>query len=395
MKKATRAQTKNHNKTLVLNAIYKNEDLSRADLSRLTHLTRSTVSDIVSELIEEGLVVELGYGQPSGGKPPVLLEVDKEARQIIGLDLASGEFRGALVNLRGEVQERVSIAINERSGDVALELVYELLEQLIGLAKTPVIGIGIGAPGLMDSEKGIVHSAVNLDWENLPIRDILCERYQLPVHIANDSQVSALAEYNFGDHERMQNLLVVKIGRGVGSGIVINQQLYQGDGFGAGEIGHIKVDEDGELCRCGNTGCLETKISSRALRQRVQAMILDHPDSGMQAFAKDIQAITLDEILAAYQAGVPEIVEIVEETGASLGKALAYMVSALNIHQVIVAGSVSQFGDGIVLPAASQFQSRILPNLASSTEIKVSDLGEEIVILGAAGMVLQYELGIM
>ncbi|MBN2499332.1 MAG: ROK family transcriptional regulator [Anaerolineales bacterium] len=394
MQKATREQTKAHNKTLVLNTIYKHQDVSRADLARLTNLTRSTISEIVSELIEDGLVTEMGYGQPAGGKPPVLLEVDKEARQIIGLDLANDEFRGALVNLRGEIQERVNAPVSEHGGDIALERVFELLEQLIYLAKKPVIGIGIGAPGLMDSKKGIVHNAVNLDWENLPIGNILKERYHLPVYIANDSQVSALAEYNFGENGNVQNLLVVKIGRGVGSGIVLNQQLYLGDGCGAGEIGHIQIDAAGIQCRCGNYGCLETKISSRAIRQRVKDILLSNPDSPLHAYSDTGSALSMDEILKAYHAGIREIVDLVDEVGKNLGSALAYIVSALNIHRVVIAGSVSSLGEGLLTPTLHRFQACTLPILARNTAITISTLGDDIVILGAAGMVLQYELGI-
>ena len=256
MFKATQEQTKEHNKALILSTIYKEKTLSRAEVARVTGLTRSTVSEIVGELLGAGLVLEKGPGPSVGGKPPILLGMIPDARHIIGIDLASGEFRGAIVNLLGEIKHRVHIAIGEQSGEKALEFVFQLIDNLLAMTERPVLGIGIGAPGLMDSDQGIVRNAVNLEWVDFPLGKILRDRYHLPVYISNDSQLSATAEYNFGENHRIPNLLLIKVGRGVGAGIILNQQLFYGDGFGAGEAGHIKVDEDGELCRCGNRGCL-------------------------------------------------------------------------------------------------------------------------------------------
>jgi glucokinase-like ROK family protein len=394
MQKATREDGKAHNKTLILNTVYHGRETSRADVSRITGLTRSTVSDIVSELIEEGLVTEIGMGQSARGKPPVLLSVVNEARQIVGIDLASGEFRGALVNLRGEIMQRLDLPVGDLPGDAALHCVFDLIDQLIARAGSPILGIGIGAPGLMDSEAGVVLNAVNLDWQNLPLADELRARYQLPIYIANDSQISALAEHNFGEQSRAANMLLVKISRGVGAGIVINQQLFHGDSFGAGEIGHVRIEDPGELCRCGNYGCLETRISSRAIRRHAQALAAAHPDSRLHSTAGDIEHISLDEIVRAHQEGDPYVAGLVEEVGLSLGKALSYVVSLLNIHRVVVAGSVAAFGEALLNPASRRLNESILPGLAGHTELAVSELGEEIVILGAAGMVLQNELGI-
>jgi glucokinase-like ROK family protein len=349
----------------------------------------------VANLIDAGLVTEKGFGQSAGGKPPMLLQVVDNARQIVGIDLASGEFRGALINLRGEIQEWVCIPIDEKSGEEALEDVFDLIDRLLASAKSPITGIGIGAPGIMDSDNGIVRMAVNLDWKDLPLVEILEKKYQIPVHIANDSQVSALAEYKFGDGGKVSNLLVIKASRGVGSGIVINNQLYQGDGFGAGEIGHIRVEDDGKLCRCGNHGCLETLISSRAIRTFAVEAASKNQNSLLNQYIKENHPIALEDVHAAYLAGEPQVIEIINQVGAYLGRALSYVVSTLNINRVVIAGSVSIFGKGIINPALEEFQGSVLSNIASEVEILSSKLDEEIVILGAAGMVLQKELGIL
>jgi N-acetylglucosamine repressor len=395
MKKATREQSKSHNKTLILNTIYNNPEISRASVARITRLTRSTVSDIVAELIEEGLVTEIGQGQSAGGKPPILLIVNEEARHIIGIDLASSEFRGALIDLRGAIKNRVNLPINNLSGEEALSLVYRLIDRLLELKTVPILGIGIGTPGLMDAEKGIVRNAVNLDWHDLPLANLLRERYQLPVFIANDSQVSALAEFTFGESRGTSNLLLVKVGRGVGAGLILNQQLYHGDGFGAGEIGHVKVDPDGELCRCGNYGCLETKISSRAIRREARQLAERNPGSIINQLVDTPQAITTEVVLEAFKKGDSGVQAIIEQVGKDLGDVLAYLVSMLNVQRIVVAGSVSSFGKGVSDPVKRQLQSHTLTAISQDIEIEISSLGEEIVMLGAAGMVLQNELGIL
>lgn len=394
MKKITREQTKIHNKTLVLNTLYQQSECSRADLARITKLTRSTVSEIISDLLEEGLVEEIGFGQSAGGKPPVLLHIVEESRHIIGIDLASGEFRGAVVNLRGKIKTRFNLETHDRSGYDALELVYELIDKLIELSPSSVIGIGIGAPGLMNAENGIVRTAVNLDWRELPLADILFNRYQLPVYIANDSQVSALAEYNFGESQYGEDLLLVKLSRGVGAGIILNQQLFHGDNFGAGEIGHIKVDDNGIQCRCGNQGCLETKISSRAISIKATQIAQENPNSVLHNISQDIHKINIHEVLQAFRENDPDVVSMINSFGAELGKALSYVLSALNIDRVVLSGSVSMFGDGLIKPTMNYLKKSMLKGLVENVEITVSVLGEDIVLLGAVGMVLQNELGI-
>jgi predicted NBD/HSP70 family sugar kinase len=395
MKKATREQTKAHNKNLVLNAIYAHCEISRADLARITHLTRSTVSEIVTELIDDGLIKEIGLGESAGGKPPILLCIESEANHVLGIDLASGEFRGAVINLRGEIKNRVDLSVENITGEEALLVVYQLIDRLLELTDRPILGIGIGAPGLMDTDNGVVRYAVNLGWQDLHLGELLKDKYQLPVYIANDSQVSALAENSFDSNTQVDNLVLIKVGRGVGSGIILNQQLYCGDGSGAGEIGHIKVDQPGELCRCGNRGCLETLISSRAIRQKAKEIARETPHAYLNTSVADIESITLEDVYAAYQNGDPDIQALISHAGQSLGQVFASLVSVLNIQRIVIAGSMSIFGDGLIKSVLNSLEASALPALVNGTQITTSKMGEEIVMLGAASMVLQHELGII
>lgn len=394
MKKATRQHTKTHNSQLILQTIYDRGRVSRADIARLTGLTRTTVSDIVGELMEDGLVAEVGIGPSAGGKPPILLSVVADSRHIIAIDLANSEFRGAVVNLRGEFRHRLELPVGDRDGDEALELVYRLVDELIALTDSPILGIGIGSPGLMDARHGVVRKSVNLDWQDLPLGSLLEARYHLPVYIANDSQVAALAEMRFGSGKDATNLIVIKIGRGVGAGIVLNRQLYFGDNFGAGEIGHVVIDPGGEPCRCGNCGCLETLVSSRALVRRVREMARQDPSATVHRFAATLEEINTAVLLEVFHAGDESIARLIEQTGQYLGTSVASMTASLGIQRVVIAGSMARFGRALTDPIKRQIAVRSLPVLATEIEIETSNLGNDIVILGAAALLLSEELGI-
>ncbi len=395
MRKATRQYIKDHNTRLVLNTIYHQGDISRADVARKTHLTRPTVSNIVAELIEKQLVEETGLGPSGGGKPPTLLDIHENAYQCICADLGSTEFRGAIVNLRGEIQHHLSLPIQNEDGEAALDLVYQLLDQLIKLANSPLIGVGIGTPGLIDAERCIVKKAVNLDWNDLPLGDLLEERYDLAAYIANDCQVAALGEFSFGDHETPGNLIVIKIGRGVGSGIVLNGQLHYGDDFGAGEIGHVVVSEGGERCACGNYGCLETTVSNRAILKRAQSLFVEDPQSILRQIVSSPQDIDMDVVLNAYEAGDGKLLELFDTVSDYLAIAIANIIGILNVHKIMIAGDFACTRPEFVEALNQKISARALPGLANATKTEATCLGKDIVILGAAAILLQSELGII
>ena len=161
MKKATHQQTKQHNRDLVLRTIFANESISRAEVARVTNLTRTTVSDVVNGLLEEGLVQEVGRGESIGGKTPILISVVADARYLIGLNLAQDKFIGAILNLRGEIKEMVEVPVVDEDGKTALDLVYQIIDQLMKKKIKPIVGIGVGTPGLVNTRQGVVVNAVN------------------------------------------------------------------------------------------------------------------------------------------------------------------------------------------------------------------------------------------
>lgn len=392
--KATREQTKAHNSRLVLRTIYERDKISRADVSRETQLTRTTVSAAVAELMDRGLVDEVGFGVSAGGKPPILLSVVADSRHLIGIDLAGGEFRGAVINLRGQIRHQIDLPLCGRDGKGAVALVHEIIRSLMVATDSPLLGIGIGSPGLIDAAKGIVRRSVNLDWHDLPLRDLLEEQYGLPVYVANDSQMAALGEYTFGNGPGAENLVVVKVGQGIGAGIVLGGQTFQGETFGAGEIGHVAVAENGRRCRCGNVGCLETVASTRAIMGQAQALAAADPDSLLHRFATRPEDITAETIRQAMEAGDEKVQQMVRRTGQYLGIAAANIVGLLGVRRIVIAGSVARFGHLLLDAIQEEIVRRSLAVLANEVELDLSGMGSENVIVGASALVLNRELGL-
>lgn len=366
MKKATRQHTKQHNRDLVLRIIYAHDSISRADVARATNLTRTTVSEIVNVLLEEGLVEEVGRGESIGGKSPILLSMVADSRYMIGLNLAQDKFIGAIVNLNGEIKETVEAPVQDGNGKKALELVYQIIDQLLKKKIAPIVGIGVGTPGLVNTREGVVVNAVNLDWRDLPLGKLLEEKYKIPISVLNDSQATAIGEFVYGgDHESDENLIVVNVKHGIGSGILINGRLFQGDGGGAGEIGHVVVQENGELCRCGKRGCLETISSARAV-------------------LKQLNLNSLDDARRAFDAGDANAVQAVADAAHYLGISLANLIGTLNIQKIVLTGDMPRFGDVWLNAVNQSMRNAALTRMAENTELELGALDYRACILGAS-----------
>ncbi len=385
MEKATRTHIKVHNRNLVLKTIFGNEKISRAEIARITRLTRTTVSNIVSDLIDDGMVSEIGIGQSQVGKTPILLSLIEDSRWLIGLDLAQNQFRGAVVNLRGKIRDVVTIPVNNGDGIEALPLVYQILDQLISSTRQPLSGIGVGTPGLINTSEGLVVNAVNLNWKNLPLTNLLEERYHLPVYILNDCQAAAIGEMTYGkDFQKDKNLVLINVHHGIGSGIIINREIFQGDRGFAGEIGHIVVvHEGGEICRCGKRGCLETVASAKALTRQAIELVKQYPECGLP---RETQQINLDTIDEAFKTGDPLIRDLVLKTADYVGMAISNLVGILNIQKIVLEGDMTRFGAPWLDKIRTAMMNYSLGQLVENTRVEIGQLGENAIILGAAAV---------
>jgi predicted NBD/HSP70 family sugar kinase len=391
--KATHRRTRAHNEALVLRAVYDYAPLSRADIARLTGLTRTTVSEVVAGLLDDGLVREIGRGRSSGGKAPILLEVAEDARHVVGLDLGEQSFVGALVNLRGTIRISRSIEVAHLDGKEALAAVYQLVDELVAASPRQPLGIGVGTPGLVESTTGTIRWAVNLDWQDLALGSLLRDRYGLPVRVVNDSQAAAYAEYLFAAGPRVPNLIAIKVGRGIGAGIVLGGELYQGDAFGAGEIGHVRLVDDGEPCRCGRNGCLETVASSRAVLGRAARLAAERPDSPLHRAAAG-RSLSLEDLVTALERGDSIARAVVAEAGRALGRGVVAVVSVLNVRRIVLLGALAILGEPWLEACRAEVARSALGPLVAETEIVLGRSSSDVVVLGSSALVLSREVGL-
>ncbi len=396
--KATHQQTRAHNQGLVLRTLFDHGPVSRAEVSRRTGLTRTTVSDVVGDFLADGLAEEVGRGPSSGGKAPILVRVVEDSRQVIGVDLGEQAFSGAVVNLRGDIRRTASVPVSGSDGDEALDALYRLIDDLVSTGpggRHGLLGIGVGTPGLVDVARGTIRWAVNLDWQDLPLGDLLGARYGVPAYVANDSRAAALGEYLRAGQGRSSNLIAIKVGQGVGAGIVLNGELFHGDGHGAGEIGHTAVVDDGAACRCGRFGCLETVASSRAILAQAEEAATAAPTSPLRRRLAARGSLTIEDVRTALVEGDETAGAIVRLAGRFLGQAVAGLIGALNVQQIVLLGSVATLGDPWLEAVRDEATRRSLALLAGSTRIELGRTEEDVVVLGASALLMTRELGLV
>jgi len=364
--KALPVQAREHNRSLVLQSLYRDGARSRADLARITGLTRVTISDLVADLLTDGLVTELGPRTGARvGKPATLLGFEPDASHIVTLDLSDEtKFHGAVLDLSGNVKSRAYRRREGRRGAEATALAAELAAELAAAARRPLLGIGVGTPGVVDHAGGRVLDAPNLGWRDHDLARAIAEVVSHPVHVTNDADAAALAEHTFGGVDDTATL-VIRSAAGVGAGLLLHGVLVQGERFAAGEIGHVVVvDEDGIPCACGLTGCLETVLSVPLLRARLDGQ----DDAGRAA--------------------------ILTDAGHRLGNALAPVISVLDLGTVVLAAPPDLFDGPLREAAVHKLRKRIMPVLAEALDVRLSGLGEDGVLLGASALVLSAELGV-
>lgn len=352
-----------HNRSLVLQTLYRAGRQSRADIARETGLTKVTISDLVAELIVEGLVIETGQREDvRPGKPATLLDLNRNAFQIIGIDLSDyALFRGAVLDLDGRVLHRAELPLASATGQDATALVIALTESLVAAATLPVLGVGVGSPGVVDLA-GVVLSAPNLGWSNEPLQELLAEQFGVPVVVANDANAAALAEHSFGGAD--SDMMLIKVGHGVGAGLLLDGSPLFGSRFAAGEIGHVVVGTDGGAeCACGKHGCLETWLAVPRLERAIAAA----PD---------------------------ERTSILRSAGERLGIALAPVVGALNLAEVVLSGPTLLLDGPLAQATIDTLRSRTMPEFHGELTLRMTTLGEDIVMRGAAVMVLSAQLGV-
>jgi glucokinase-like ROK family protein len=381
------------NLSVVLNCLRERAPLSRAQLAAVTGLNKTTVSSLVSQLLENQFVREIGYGPSVSGRPGVLLELDPDAGSIIGLEIGVDFILLVLTDFKAHVlwrwEERT---VDNQQSDRAIARVGEVIDRALDRSQEqglPVLGMGVGVPGLVDVSSGTVLFAPNLHWRGVPIRDRLQERCNIRVLVDNDANTAALGEKYFGIARDSDIFIYLGAGVGLGGGVFIGEQLYRGHNGYAGEVGHMTVVEEGELCNCGNRGCWETLVSQTAVLNRVERALRDGQSCCLPPDGQPRSTpITIAEVFQAAQAGDPVARNALHDTGRYLGVGIANLVNIFNPDLVILGGILSGGGD-ILLPAIkSVLRERAFHAQYDRVDVKISTYGFDACVMGGAALVL-------
>ena len=377
----------------VLRLIWDERQVSRADIARRAGLSRSTVSEVVGEILPMGLVAEVGEGPSRGGRRPIVLEFQDHACVILGVEMGGSHVAVALTDLRGKVlawETREHPVRSDPPGTrkVIDELCQACLEDPASGGR-PLVGIGVAVPCPLDpSHPDRLSTVVLPKWEEQLGLDGLSEKYGVPLLVDNDANLGALAEHWWGLGEDADNLAYIKVATGIGSGHIIGGEIYRGATGVAGEIGHMAIDPHGGPCICGLRGCLATLVGGRALEARAAELAPDFPQStlaGMKPSVHDIENAAL--------AGDPLALQVIREAAKHLGTAIAGLLNLMNPAVVVLGGDLARLGELVLAPLRERVRSRTLVSSVAAAEILVSKLGPRSVAVGAATLVLKAALG--
>jgi predicted NBD/HSP70 family sugar kinase len=353
---------------------------TRTELASITGLARSTVSQRLDPLVEQGLVRETGEGPSTGGRPPMVVAFNRDAGVVLAADLGATHARLGVADLGGEPLAEHSQELNIGEGpERVLTIVQERFGALLaesGKTSSDVRGIGMGLPGPVEFASGTpVSPPIMPGWNEYPVRAFFREHYDAPVFVDNDVNIMALGEYSQVWRNTVRDLLYVKVGTGIGCGIICGGVLHRGAEGAAGDIGHIRLSgADDALCRCSNVGCVEAVAGGGALARRLSEL--------------GYEARTPSDVVDLVLAGNPEAVRLVRTAGRQIGEILAGTVNLLNPAVIVIGGRIAAAQEQLLAGVREIVYQRSLPLATRHLQIVRSELGSRAGIMGAAVLVL-------
>jgi len=362
-------------------------------LAEITGLNKTTVSSLVRELIARQFVREIGFDSSGGGRPAVLLELNPDAGCIIGMEIGVDFILAILTDFKAQVLWRHRGDTDQAEGQEAiLAKALDIVRQAFTVSEStpsPVLGIGVGVPGLVDVSSGTLLFAPNLRWRDVPLREVFSQEFDVPVFVDNDANVAALGERYFGVAQRSKDFVYLSIGVGLGGGIVLNGQLYRGIGGYAGEIGHMTIISNGERCNCGNRGCWETLVSQTAVVNRVRKVVEAGNASRVSQLVKGhLERISIPIIVEAADEGDEVAQQTLEETGVYLGIGIANLINAFNPELIIFGGVISLASDYLLPAIEKTLEGRSLAWPRQMVRVMASSYGPDACVMGGVALVL-------
>ena len=379
---------KNLNKHAVLDLIrFTPGGISRVELAKEIGLTRAAVTSIVNDLMESNIIREAERRTSTSGRPPIILEINPDAGYVAGVDMGATHLEIMIANFGAQVVVEAETPFDiSASPAICLDQANALLEELLSqanLSLPSLSAIGIGVPGPIATEAGMVIAPpIMPGWDSFPIRDSLEQRWACPVTLNNDAELGALGEWAYGAARNENNVAYIKVGTGVGAGLLINGHIYSGASGAAGEIGHITIDENGPLCKCGNYGCLEASASGIAIAISAQQAVKKGKRTEL-ANIKPIEKITAEDVANAARRGDLIAQQIITNAGSHIGIAIASLINLLNPDMVVIGGGVAQIGDLLIEPMRDVVKARSLRATSQIVKINTALLERRSISMGA------------
>jgi len=379
MRQGTFQWMKSVNKSIILNKIRTDAPISRAQIAKETKLTPPTVSSNVKELIEQGLVKESKLGESQGGRKPTMLLINNQEFYVVGVDAGPEMIECVLTDLSGKILNRTLSKLttpltNTQFLIILKDCIRNCIKDITTISKK-IIGIGVAMHGVVDVETGTSLFAPILSLTNIPIKEELEKEFELEVKVENDARAMALGESWFGNHGELTSMLVVNMGHGVGAGLVIDGKLYHGAQDIAGEVGHMTIDLNGEICECGNRGCLQTFTTGPSIARRAMKSISQDP-------------ITAEEVYELAVRGNEEFVTILKETGRVIGIGLTNLIHIINPQKIVLGGGVTKAKEFILPVILKTIEECALTPRAKQTEVTITKLGDDATLIGAVSLLL-------
>lgn len=363
-----------------------NGDDTLADLGKELNFSVPTVTKMVGELIEDGIVMDFGKMETPGGRRPNIYGLNQSSGYFIGVDISQKRVHIGLINFKGDlIDEQMDISFEEVHPHERFERLCEIIEDFMShtvVPKDKILSIGINISGRVNPQTG--HSYSFFYFDERPLTEMFEEKLGIDVSIDNDSRAMAYGEYIKGRVQAEKNIIYVNVGWGLGLGIIVNGQLYYGKSGFSGEFGHITAFENEILCHCGKKGCLETEASGSALYRKFLEKLHNGQSSLLTQQKENEDEITLNDIIdVALQEDILAI-ELIEEVGNTLGKHVAGLINLFNPELVIIGGTLANAGDYLILPLRSAIKKYSLNLVNKDSSIKVSKLGDKAGLLGAS-----------
>lgn len=363
--------------------------ISRTQLTNGLDHSRGKISAEVGRLIEKGLLAEEGFAESEGGRPSSLLSIPYSAGLIVAVDVGATSLDVALTTLASEIISHRSEPTDVRLGpQPIINRVKEVLADLLKEQEahsSDVLSIGVGVPGPVEQASGLLTSPpIMPGWDRFPIRDMFAGEYAAPVFVDNDVNVMALGEHWRGVSRGVDNVLFVKIGTGIGSGIIVGERLHRGTQGCAGDFGHICVDPDGPICSCGNRGCLEVMAAAPAIVRHAERCAREEESQLLLDILRERGELTALDIGEAARRGDYCALTVIRRSGRLIGQTLAAAVNILNPSMIVIGGGVSHIGHALLAEIRSAVYQRSLPLATRNLPVVLSELDQIAGVTGAS-----------